>query len=116
MNWLYNIVEKLRPQFEEGGKFHSLHSLFDGFDTFLFTPNTTSKRFGAQIHDATDSKRTMIIVVLALVPAMLFGMFNIGYQHFLATGEIVAGGLTAALFWKAFAFGLLALLPFIIVS
>ena len=115
MNWLYNIIEKLRPQFEEGGKFHSLHSLFDGFDTFLFTPNTTSKRFGAQIHDATDSKRTMIIVVLALVPAMLFGMFNIGYQHFLATGEIVAGGMTAALFWKAFAFGLLALLPFSLV-
>ena len=116
MKWLYNIVEKLRPQFEEGGKFHALHSLFDGFDTFLFTPNTTAKRVGAQVHDATDSKRTMIIVVMALIPAMLFGMYNIGYQHFLATGEIVAGGLTMALFWKAFAFGLLALLPYIIVS
>ncbi|MBR1809777.1 MAG: NADH:ubiquinone reductase (Na(+)-transporting) subunit B [Paludibacteraceae bacterium] len=116
MKWLYNIVEKLRPTFSEGGKLHALHSLFDGFDTFLFTPNTTAKRIGAQVHDATDSKRTMIIVVLALVPAMLFGMYNIGYQHFLATGEIVAGGLTWALFWKAFAFGLLALLPYIIVS
>ncbi len=116
MKWLYNIVEKLRPQFDEGGKFHAFHSLFDGFDTFLFTPNTTSKRLGVQIHDATDSKRTMIIVVLALVPAMLFGMFNIGYQHFLATGELVAGSMTCALFWKAFAFGLLALLPLIIVS
>ena len=116
MKWLYNIVEKLRPSFDEGGKFHAFHSLFDGFDTFLFTPNTTAKRIGSQIHDASDSKRTMIIVVLALIPAMLFGMYNIGYQHFLATGEIVAGGLTWALFWKAFAFGLLALLPFIIVS
>lgn len=116
MEWLYKIVEKLRPSFDEGGKLHALHSLFDGFDTFLFTPNTTAKRIGAQVHDATDSKRTMIIVVLALIPAMLFGMYNIGYQHFLATGEIVAGGLTWALFWKAFAFGLLALLPYIIVS
>ncbi|MBQ7209394.1 MAG: NADH:ubiquinone reductase (Na(+)-transporting) subunit B [Paludibacteraceae bacterium] len=116
MKWLYNIVEKLRPQFDEGGKFHALHSLFDGFDTFLFTPNSTAKRNAAQIHDASDSKRTMIIVVLALIPAMLFGMYNIGYQHFLATGEIVTGGLTWALFWKAFAFGLLALLPYIIVS
>ena len=116
MKWLYNIVEKLRPTFSEGGKLHAFHSLFDGFDTFLFTPNTTSKRVGAQIHDASDSKRTMIIVVLALVPALLFGMYNIGYQHFLATGEIVLGGLTWGLFWKAFAFGLLALLPYILVS
>lgn len=116
MRWLYNIVEKLRPTFEEGGKLHAFHSLFDGFDTFLFTPNNTSKRLGAQVHDGNDSKRTMIMVVAALVPAMLFGMYNIGYQHFLATGEIVAGGLTWALFWKAFAFGLLALLPFILVS
>ncbi|MBQ9705844.1 MAG: NADH:ubiquinone reductase (Na(+)-transporting) subunit B [Paludibacteraceae bacterium] len=109
MKWLYNIVEKLRPTFDEGGKLHALHSLFDGFDTFLFTPNTTAKRIGAQIHDATDSKRTMIVVVLALIPAMLFGMYNIGYQHFLATGQ-------EAGFWATFAFGLLALLPYIIVS
>ncbi len=109
MKWLYNIVEKLRPQFDEGGKFHAFHSLFDGFDTFLFTPNTTSKRIGAQVHDATDSKRTMIIVVLALVPAMLFGMYNVGYQHFLATGQSVG-------FWQTFAFGLLAVLPLILVS
>ncbi|MBQ8101030.1 MAG: NADH:ubiquinone reductase (Na(+)-transporting) subunit B [Paludibacteraceae bacterium] len=109
MKWLYNIVEKLRPTFDKGGKLHALHSLFDGFDTFLFTPNTTAKRIGAQIHDATDSKRTMIVVVLALIPAMLFGMYNIGYQHFLATGQ-------EAGFWATFAFGLLALLPYIIVS
>lgn len=116
MKWLYNIVEKLRPTFDEGGKLHAFHSVFDGFETFLFTPNTTSKRIGAQVHDATDSKRTMIIVVLALMPALLFGMYNIGYQHFLATGEIVIGGLTCTLFFKAFAFGLLALLPYIVVS
>lgn len=116
MKWLYNIVEKIRPVFSEGGKLSALHSVFDGFETFLFTPNTTSKRIGTQIHDATDSKRTMIVVVLALVPALLFGMFNVGYQHFLATGELVAGGLTMPLFWKAFAFGALAVIPFILVS
>lgn len=102
-------MEKLRPTFSEGGKLHALHSLFDGFDTFLFTPNTTQKRIGAQVHDATDSKRTMILVVIALVPAMLFGMYNVGYQHFLATGQ-TAG------FWATFAFGLLAVLPYILVS
>jgi len=115
-NGLYNLVEKVRPAFEEGGKLHALWSVYDGFATFLFTPNTTAKRNGAQIHDANDSKRTMIMVVLALMPAMLFGMYNVGYQHFLATGEIVRGGLTCVLFWKAFAFGLLAVLPYIIVS
>lgn len=115
-NGLYKLVEKLRPTFSEGGKLHALHSLFDGFDTFLFTPNTTAKRIGSQIHDGSDSKRTMIMVILALVPAMLFGMFNVGYQHLLATGELVRGGMTCALWWKAFGFGLLAVLPYIIVS
>jgi Na+-transporting NADH:ubiquinone oxidoreductase subunit B len=113
---LHNIVEKLRPHFEEGGKLSAFHSLFDGFETFLFTPNTTAKRIGSQIHDGSDSKRTMILVVMALVPALLFGMFNVGYQHFLATGELVRGAMTCALFWKAFAFGALAVLPYIIVS
>lgn len=109
MKGLYNLVEKLRPTFSEGGKLHAFHSVFDGFETFLFTPNTTQKRTGVQIHDASDSKRTMIIVVLALVPALLFGMYNVGYQHFLATGQ-------AAGFWETFAFGLLAVLPYILVS
>lgn len=109
MKALYKLVEKIRPTFSEGGKLHAFHSVFDGFETFLFTPNTTQKRIGSQIHDANDSKRTMIMVVLALVPAMLFGMYNVGYQHFLATGQ-------EAGFWATFAFGLLAVLPYIIVS
>ncbi|MBR2451373.1 MAG: NADH:ubiquinone reductase (Na(+)-transporting) subunit B [Paludibacteraceae bacterium] len=113
---LHNIVEKLRPTFSEGGKLSALHSLFDGFETFLFTPNTTAKRVGSQIHDGSDSKRTMILVVMALVPALLFGMFNVGYQHFLATGELVRGAMTCAMFWKSFGFGALAVLPYIIVS
>jgi Na+-transporting NADH:ubiquinone oxidoreductase subunit B len=115
MSALRNYLNKIKPNFEEGGKLHAFRSLFDGFETFLFVPNDTAKT-GVYIHDAIDSKRIMSMVVIALMPAMLFGMFNVGYQHFLATGEIVADGMTWALFWKAFAFGLLALLPFIIVS
>ena len=66
-------IDKVKPQFEKGGRFSKLHSVFDGFYTFLFTPNETS-RSGVHIHDSIDSKRTMIIVVLALMPCLLFGI------------------------------------------
>lgn len=86
----------------------ALRSTFDGFETFLFVPNTTSKR-GVHIHDANDSKRTMIIVVMALIPALLFGMYNVGYQHYLVTGQEVG-------FWATSFYGFLAVLPQIVVS
>ena len=108
MKFLKNIVDKVEPTFSEGGKLHMFHSVFDGFKTFLFVPNDTAKH-GVHIHDVTDSKRTMIMVVIALIPALLFGMWNIGYQHFLAIGQ-------DATFWQQFAFGLLAMLPAIVVS
>lgn len=108
MNALRKLVDKVKPQFEKGGKFEKLHSVFDGFETFLFVPNKTSK-YGTHIHDAVDSKRTMIMVVLALIPALLFGMYNVGYQHYLAIGQEVG-------FWDMFFYGLLAVLPIIIVS
>ena len=107
-NKLRQYVNKLKPHFMKGGKLEKLHSVFDGFETFLFVPNTTSKN-GTHIHDAIDSKRTMIMVVVALVPALLFGMFNVGYQHFLATGQVVG-------FWDTFIFGALAVLPIVVVS
>ena len=81
MNALRNYLDKIKPNFEEGGKFHAFRSVFDGFETFLFVPNTTSKT-GTHIHDAIDSKRIMSFVVIALIPALLFGMYNVGYQHF----------------------------------
>ena len=108
MKFLKKIVDKVEPTFSEGGKLSMFHSVFDGFKTFLFVPNETSKR-GSHIHDVTDSKRTMIMVVIAVIPALLFGMWNVGYQHFIAIGQ-------EATFWTEFAFGLLALLPTIIVS
>lgn len=108
MNFIKKIVDGVKPTFSEGGKLAKLHSLFDAVETFFFVPNETAKN-GAHIHDAIDSKRTMFTVIIALIPAMLFGMWNVGYQHFLAIGE-------PAGFWAEFAFGLLAILPIILVS
>ena len=102
MNGLRNLVDKIKPTFEKGGKLGFLHSTFDAFETFLFVPNTVTKR-GAHVRDCVDLKRVMIMVVLALVPAMLFGIWNTGYQHNLAFGlnwgftDIVLYGLVKVL-------------------
>ena len=102
-------MNKIEPSFRPGGKLAKLESVYDGMETFLFTPNATS-RSGVHIHDGNDLKRTMITVVAALVPALLFGMYNIGYQHYLAIGQAHTGWFTM------FLYGLLALLPVIVVS
>ncbi len=107
---LRNYLDKIKPNFEEGGKLHAFQSMFDGFETFLYVPNTTSKS-GASIHDAIDSKRIMFMVVIALIPALLFGMYNVGYQNYAAAGTI-----NTASFCEIFAFGALAVLPKVIVS
>lgn len=99
----------MKPTFTEGGKLSKLQSVFEGFETFLYVPHTTSKS-GTHIHDSIDSKRTMFWVVLALIPALLFGMFNTGYQHYLATAAVMPG------FFQIFFWGLLAVLPYVIVS
>ena len=100
----------MKPNFEEGGKLSAFRSVFDGFETFLFVPNTVSKS-GTHIHDTIDSKRVMSFVVIALIPALLFGMYNVGYQNYL-----VAGTLDQASFMEVFCYGFLAVLPKIIVS
>ena len=110
MNALRKYLNQIKPNFEEGGKLHAFRSVFDGFETFLFVPNTTAKS-GAHIHDAIDSKRIMSMVVIALMPAMLFGMYNVGYQNYLA-----AGTLASASFFEIFCYGFLAVLPKILVS
>ena len=111
MKALRNYLNKVKPNFEEGGKLHAFRSVFDGFETFLYVPNDTAKAGGVNIHDAIDSKRIMSMVVIALMPAMLFGMYNIGYQNYAA-----AGTLATASFWEIFFFGFLAVLPKILVS
>ena len=70
MKALKKLMDKARPSFEEGGRLHAFRSVYDGIDTFLFTPNETS-RSGVHIHDSMDSKRTMIIVIVALIPLSL---------------------------------------------
>lgn len=107
---LKKYLNKIKPHFEEGGKLHAFWSVYDGFESFLYVPNTTAKT-GTHIHDAIDSKRIMSLVVIALLPALLFGMYNIGYQNFAAAGE-----LANASFWEMFFYGFLAVLPKILVS
>ena len=110
MKFLRNYIDKIKPNFEEGGKLHAFRSLFDGFETFLFVPNDTAKS-GVNIHDAIDSKRIMSLVVIALMPAMLVGMYNIGYQNALA-----AGAVETTTWFSMFLYGLLVMLPKIAVS
>ena len=114
MKGLRNYLNKIKPNFEKGGRLHALHSFFDGMETFMFVPHTTS-RTGTNIHDAIDSKRIMILVVIALLPALLFGMYNVGYQHFTHVAAFTQTPMTAG-FWEMFFYGLLAVLPKIIVS
>ena len=110
MSALKKYIDKIKPNFQEGGKLHAFRSVFDGFETFLFVPNETSKS-GVHIHDAIDSKRIMSMVVIALLPALLFGMYNVGYQNYL-----YAGTLASASFWEIFIYGFLAVLPKVLVS
>ena len=110
MSFLRNYLNKIKPNFEPEGKLHAFRSIFDGFETFLYVPNDTAKT-GVNIHDAIDSKRIMSMVVIALMPAMLFGMYNVGYQNYLAAGTLESAG-----FWEIFCFGFMAVLPKILVS
>ena len=112
MSRLRTYLDKIKPQFEPGGKYHAFQSVFDGFETFLYSPRTTSgARYTTHIHDSIDSKRTMTIVILALMPCFVFGMYNIGYQHWLA-----AGAETSGQFWAMLFYGFLTVLPRLVVS
>lgn len=110
MEFLKKFFERTEPYVQRGARFHWLHSVHNGFFTFLFVPKTTSGS-GTHVHDYLDLKRTMTVVVLALVPALLFGIYNTGFQHFSATGELESAG-----FMQLFGYGLLKVLPIIIVS
>lgn len=108
MKALRNLLDKQKPHFEKGGKFEKFHSTFDSIETLLFVPDKVTFS-GSHIRDAVDMKRTMIVVFISLVPALLFGMWNIGQQHFLSLGE-------TSEIWTSFLFGFLKMLPIIIVS
>jgi len=109
MDFIKKIFDKNRPQFEKGGKFEKLYPLFETFETLFFVPNMVTPSRGAQIKDAIDLKRMMMTVIIAMIPCLLFGIWNVGYQHTLATGESLSFGEQI---WM----GTLAVLPIIIVS
>lgn len=111
MSKLRKYLDSIKPHFEPEGKLHAFRSVFDGFETFLYTPRTTSAGKNAvHIHDSMDSKRTMIIVILALMPCFFFGMYNTGYQHALAAGTSTAN------FWSLLLYGFLTILPRVVVA
>ena len=112
---LRTFVDKIKPNFVEGGKFAWLQSTFEAFETFAFTPNTVTTR-GSHVRDAVDMKRAMITVVIALIPALLFGMWNIGFQTSIYADEWPYELGTAASWWYCLWFGFLRMLPLIVVS
>lgn len=105
---LRKFIDKIKPNFEEGGKLYCFHSFFDAMETFFYVPNKVTLN-GAHVRDAVDMKRNMIYVLIALIPCFLFGTWNIGYQHFTSHGEV-------ATLWQNFGYGLLKVLPLYIVS
>lgn len=112
MKFIKNMLDNMRPKFEEGGKLHAFHSLFDAMDTFFYTPEQTTVS-GCHIRDAVDNKRTMFTVIIALIPALLFGMYNIGYQHYLSLGQV---SCYCDNFWGNLGYGFLKILPMLLVS
>ena len=108
MKLFKNLLGSVKPHFEKGGKLEKLYPAYDAFETFLFVPDHTTHK-GAHVRDAIDLKRTMFMVIVALIPCLLFGMWNVGYQYHLAIGE------TASLL-ENFIFGFWKFLPLIIVS
>jgi len=109
MNFLLRKIKELEPRFQKGGRFEKLHSVFDGFSTFLYVPDKVTTK-GSHIRDYMDMKRTMTVVIIALLPALLFGSYNIGLQHTRAFG--IGEWTVMHMFW----FGFLKVLPLIIVS
>mgnify|MGYP001248098132 FL=1 len=108
MKLFRNILNTVKPHFEKGGKLEKMYPAYDAFETFLFVPDHTTK-LGSHIRDAIDLKRTMITVLIALMPALLFGMWNVGQLHFTAIGESFT-------LMSAFTFGALKMLPLIAIS
>ena len=110
MRPLRNILEKVKPNFEKGGKLEKFYPAFNALETFLFVPGETTPPTGTHVRDAIDLKRTMILVVISLLPCLLFGMWNTGYQHYRALG------ITDKSFFDLFAFGAIKVLPIVIVT
>lgn len=108
MKFLWKYIDRIKPHFQKGGRFEKLHSTFDAFETFLFVPGKVTHS-GAHIRDSLDMKRMMSVVVIAMLPALLFGMYNVGHLHFNLTGE-------SKTFWQVIGYGFLKVFPIVVVS
>jgi len=111
MKGLRSFLDRIKPTFQEGGNLSKLHSTFDAIETFLFVPPHTAPAKGAHIRDGIDLKRTMFTVVVAMLPVLIWGMFNVGFQHYLSLG--VDEGFATM---NNLLFGLTKSLPIIVVS
>ena len=103
-------MDRARPTFSKGGRLSALHSVYEGFESFLFSSRETSGAGCVHVHDSMDSKRIMTTVIVALLPCFFFGMYNTGYQHWLACGE------TTFPFWELMLYGFLSILPTVVVT
>lgn len=108
MDSLRRKIEEIKPHFTKGGKFEKFQSVFEGIETFIFVPDKVTFK-GSHIRDAIDLKRTMTIVIIAMLPALLFGAWNVGFQHFRSLGEEVN---LLQNFW----YGFIRILPMLVVS
>lgn len=115
MKLMHNILKKIKPHFEKEGALHSLYPAYDAFETFLFVPNHTSQS-GTHIRDSVDLKRTMVIVIIALLPCLLFGMWNTGYQYHLQLASTGLNDMISVTNWDNFLFGFWKFMPLVIVS
>ncbi|MFT6868440.1 MAG: Na+-transporting NADH:ubiquinone oxidoreductase subunit B [Cyclobacteriaceae bacterium] len=109
MKLFKDLFDGIKPQFEKGGRLEKFHTLYEGHRTILFAPDSTTGKTGTQIKDAVDLKRVMITVVIAMIPCLLFGIWNVGHQHFIATG-------TDGTLIDKFLVGSISVIPILIVS
>lgn len=110
MKFLRDALDKVKPHFEKGGKWEKFYYIYEAHDTLLFAPNHVTRPKGAQIRDAMDMKRLMMTVIIAMIPCLLFGIYNVGYQHFLAIGQPDAG------FGDMIWIGAIQVIPILVVS
>jgi Na+-transporting NADH:ubiquinone oxidoreductase subunit B len=109
MKFLRDGLDKVKPHFEKGGKWEKYYYIFEAHETLLFVPNHTTHKVGAQIKDTIDMKRLMMTVIISMLPCLLFGMWNVGHQHFLAIGQEAA-------FLDKILIGSIRVLPIVAVS
>lgn len=116
MKALHDFLEKkVKPNFTEGGKLSRFWVVYDSLETFAFTPGHVTKK-GTHIRDGIDLKRTMFLVIVAMIPALLFGMWNVGHQYYLSIGEVTTESAWSEMLWDKFLIGLMKTLPLIVVS